>query len=205
MDRRAPERSLVRLFGNGDTAVSTLGHARRRPVAAAVVLSAIVALPVLILLVTNTLLGSRAGIPVGQRVPAALLVTTAGEWIDTAAWVGSPRILVLFHARCPACQRQIRSLEAIVRERPLVPAAAIVLVSLDPEAEAREFARSFGGPFTVAIDPSGKFVRPLRRVAVPTLYLLDAERRVARARSGRADRSYDEALVEALVRREVDR
>jgi peroxiredoxin len=181
------------------THASDRARGRFRHLAAGAALLVVVAVPAVALLVASRMLRDRAGLQVGERIPPALLLSTSGDWIDTGSWAGSSRLVVLFQARCPACRAEIRTLQAIVRGRASVPSSAVVLLSLDAAEEARAFARDLAGPFTVAIDPSGRLAKRLRRPVVPALYLLDAAGRVALVRTGARDRQQDEALLEALA------
>ena len=146
-----------------------------RKTSIAVALAAVLAVPALILLMAYRLAGEGAGLRPGQELPAAHLVCLDGHVVDTRSWRGAPTLLVLYRSTCHACEREIVGLSLAASS---LPELRIVLLALDSAAP--------GVPteFPVITDPTGKFLKIVRKIMVPTLYLLNSEGRVIYVRSG---------------------
>ncbi len=159
----------------------------------ALVLAAVLAGPLLILLVAHRIAGDGAGLQPGQELPAGQLLSFDSLVVDTRSWKGTPTLLVLFRSTCKACQREIEGLATVA---PALPEMRIVLLAFDLAAPRVQSG------FPVFSDPSGQFVRKVGKLIVPTLYLMDASGRVAYVRSGQRPPENELATLLALVRSE---
>jgi peroxiredoxin len=163
--------------------------ARNAPIA--VTLAAVLAAPALILTVAHHIAGDAPGLRIGQVLPAAQLRSLDGRLVDTESWKGRCTLLVVFVSTCLACEREIGGLEALA---PSLPDVRIVLLSAD-SAPLR-----IPTVFQVVSDPSGQFLRRVRRLMVPTLYLLDASGRVLYVHSGQRDPVAEGQVLKELLR-----
>jgi peroxiredoxin len=161
---------------------------RNIPIAAA--LAAMLAVPILILFVAHRFAGDRAGLQMGQELPAAQLVSLNGRLIDTRSWKGMPTLLVLFQSTCRICELEIEGLTSIA---PSLPGVRIVLLALDSGAPRVPTG------FPILTDPSGQLLRKVRKMIVPTLYLLDADGRVIYVRSSQRPPGAELATLTALL------
>jgi peroxiredoxin len=162
--------------------------ARKRSIAA--VLAAVLAVPTLVLLVAYRFAGEGAGLQPGQELPAAQLVGLDGHVVDTRSWSGAPTLLVLYRSTCRACEREIVGLSSVSSS---IPELRIVLLALDSAAPR------VPTEFPVLTDPTGKFLRVVRKVMAPTLYLLDSEGRVIYVRSGQRPPEYELTTLADLL------
>ncbi len=131
--------------------------------------------PALVLLVAHRFAGGSAGLRPGDALPAYGLATLDGRLVDTSSWKGMPTLLVLFRSTCRACEREIAGLTQIA---PSISGTRIVLLSLDSAAPRTPTA------LQTLCDPAGDFIRRLRKLAVPTLYVVDPRGKIAYVRTG---------------------
>ncbi len=140
-----------------------------------VVLAAVFAAPVLGLLVIHQLASGAAGLRAGEVLPASELAGLDGGLVDTRSWRGTPTLLVLYQSTCSACEREIEGLTQIA---PALPKLRIVLLSIDCAAPRVPTG------LQVICDPSGRLVRKLRKLIVPTLYLVNETGSIIYTRTG---------------------
>ena len=162
--------------------------ARKSPVA--IVLFVVIAVPTAILLIAHRFAGYTAGLLVGQELPAGQLLSLNGRPVDTCSWKGKPTLLVLYQSTCHACERELEGLSAVA---PSLPEVRVVLLALDAAAPRIQTR------FPVFADPSGEFLRKVRKLIVPTLYLLDADSRVIYVRSGQRSPEAEFATLTRLL------
>jgi peroxiredoxin len=163
--------------------------ARNAPIV--IVLAAALAVPALILLVAHRFAGNAAGLRPGQDVPDAQLRSLDGRLVDTRSWSGRHTLLVVFLSTCRACEREIEGLETVA---PSLPEMRIVLLAVDSAAPRIPTG------FQVLSDPSGQFVRKVRKLIVPTLYLVDAQGKVAYVRSGQREPNAELLIFKDLLK-----
>ena len=152
----------------------------------ALVLLAVVCVPVLVLVFGHRFAERGRGLAPGTYLPAGELATLEGRRVHTDSWRGRPTLLVLFSSTCHACERQLSTLIDVAADFPEV---RVVLLSLD------QASPSFDVPFEVLLDPTGQFVRKSRRFIVPTIYWIDRDGKVLHGRSGLRSPSEDKALL----------
>ncbi len=140
-----------------------------------VALAAVIAAPVLGFLVVHHLAGGAAGLRAGEALPASELIDLDGDRVDTRSWRDAPTLLVLYQSTCNACEREI---EGLTRIAPALPRLRIVLLSLDCAAPRVRTG------LQVICDPSGRLVRKLRKLIVPTLYLVNETGSIVYTRTG---------------------
>jgi len=156
----------------------------------AIVLVAILAVPALFLLFAHRLAVGAAGLKPGESLPALELVGLDGRPVDSRSWSGAPTLLVLFRSTCGACEREIEGLTQIA---PSLPEMRIILLSLDSAAP-----RVSTG-FQVLCDPSGRVVRKLRKMMVPTLYLVNEKGTIVYVRTGLREPESELAVFAGLL------
>jgi peroxiredoxin len=161
-----------------------------RNTSVAMALAAVIGIPSLLLMVAHRSAGSGTGLLTGQVLPRAQLVALDGRLVDTRAWKGTPTLLVLIQSTCRACEREIEGLRKIA---PSFPGLGIQLLAIDSAAPRNPTG------FPVLSDPSGQFLRKVRRVIVPTLYLLNTESRVVYVRSGQRPPEYEMRILARLL------
>ncbi len=146
-----------------------------RRVVLTIILAAVIAAPFLILLLAQQLTGGVASLGPGQALPASKLAGLDGRSVDTHSWGDMPTLLVLYRSTCKACEQEIQGLNRIA---PSLPRVRIVLLSLDAAAPRAPSA------FQVVRDPSGRLIRKLRWLMVPTLYLVNQQGTIVYVRTG---------------------
>jgi peroxiredoxin len=157
-----------------------------------VLLSSLIGVAVLVFLLVDRLIGVSSGLSPGDMLPAAELQTVAGQVTDTRSWRGSPTLLVLFLPTCNACNQEIQGLAEISASFPEVN---MILISLETPVY------QCGLPFAVYVDPSGDFIRRIKKRIVPTLYGIDREGRIAFTRVGKRSLKEEKALLAWLAGR----
>ncbi len=161
-----------------------------RKTSIAMALAAVIGVPSLLFMVVHRFAGSGTGLQTGQMLPPAQLVALDGRLVDTRSWNGAPTLLVLFQSTCRACEREIEGLKEVASS---FPGLGIHLLALDSAAPRIPTG------FPVLADPSGQFLRKVRRVIVPTLYLLNTEGRVVYVRSGQRPPEYEIRVLTRLL------
>jgi peroxiredoxin len=160
-----------------------------------IVLAATLALPTLILLSAHRFAGDAAGLRLGDDIPVAQLRSLDGRFVDTRSWSGRQTLLVVFLSTCRACESEIQGLEKVARS---LPELRVVLLAVDSAAPRLPTA------FLVLSDPSGQFVRRVRRLIVPTLYVADARGKVVYVRSGQRDPDFELQILRELLKRKSE-
>ncbi len=92
---------------------------------------------------------------------------------------GRPALLVFFETDCPTCRLTIPYINRLAQA--LEGKAEIVGISQDGEAPTRELVEQAPVKFPVALDRDLRMTREYDPQAVPALFLIDAEGRVARS------------------------
>ncbi len=146
-----------------------------RRIVLAITLASVLGAPLLVLLLVQQCAGGGAGLGSGQALPASELAGLGGGSVDTRTWADMPTLLVLYRSSCKACEQEIKGLNQIA---PSLPRVRIVLLSLDAAAPRAPSA------FQVVCDPSGRLIRKLRRLMVPTLYLVNQQGKIVYVRTG---------------------
>jgi peroxiredoxin len=155
-----------------------------------VALAASISGVLLLFALAKIFLHSEGGLSIGEAIPSAVLHSSDGFETDTRSWRGSSTVLLLFRSSCPACRKQIESLEVIAAD---FPQLRIVLLSLSGDPPLEKVA------FTVCFDHKGEFVRKVRRLRVPTLYWIDPNGSVKYVRTGCREAASDVSLFRSLL------
>ncbi len=153
-------------------------------------LGAVLAVPLLLLLAGHRFAGGTGGLKPGDALPESGLVGLDGRYVDTKSWRGTPTLLVLYRSTCDACRQEIDGLAHIAAALPKV---RIVLLSLDSAAP-----RVTTG-FQILSDPSGQFIRKMRKLVVPTVYLVNGEGGIVYVRTGRRSPQVELAILGQLL------
>jgi len=161
-----------------------------RKTSIALALAAVIGIPSLLLMLAHRFAGNGTGLQTGQMLPPAQLIALDGRLVDTRSWNGVPTLLVIIQSTCRACEREIEGLKEVA---PSFPGLGIHLLALD-SANPR-----VPTGFPVLADPSGQFLRKVRRATVPTLYLLNSEGRVVYVRSGQRPPEYETRVLTRLL------
>jgi hypothetical protein len=147
-------------------------------------------MPALFLLLAHIKLRRFEGLRPGDWLPQARVLSQSRLWLETVSWRGTHTLLVVVTPGCPLCQREIESLASIA---PTFPDLRIVLLS------TRNDITGLQVPFPVYTDPDGAFLRKVRRLFTPAIYLVDPAGQVRYARIGQQDAREEKALFMQLL------
>lgn len=139
---------------------------------------------------------------VGDVVPALHTRTLQGDTLVIASGqAGTRDVLLVFNTRCPWCVRSLPSWKAIAAELASDAAEVRVLgVSLDPEAETRQYAREHALPFSIVRFPDERTQKVYRAAGVPIVLVLDSTGDVLYSRIGSIERDDSADSVVAAAR-----
>jgi peroxiredoxin len=127
----------------------------------------------------------------GEHAPGfSLAVIDRERFSPVSGTQTRPRLLVFFETDCPTCRLAIPYINRLSRE--LGEAADILGISQDPEPPTRELIAEAPIEFAVAIDGDLSVTRLYDPVAVPTLFLIGNDGRVAQTLSGFDKRGLNE-------------
>ncbi len=124
-------------------------------------------------------------VPVEDRVPAPHLSgeTLSGEEVSLDDFVGKTVLVNVWGSWCVPCREEVDDLVAARRELPADSVAFLGINIRDDRAAAQAFEDRYGVTWPSLYDPSSSlllgFRDSLAAAAVPTTYVVDADRRVA--------------------------
>ncbi|HJZ66958.1 MAG TPA: TlpA disulfide reductase family protein [Blastocatellia bacterium] len=127
----------------------------------------------------------------GDHAPSFFLTCLDGAALQFGS--GSqlkPSLLVFLETDCPTCRLSITYLNRLSRE--LGEESRVLGISQDAETSTRELIEQAPIEFPVAIDRDLAVTKLYDPVAVPTMFLIGADRRVAQAVSGFDKRALNE-------------
>ncbi|HSB12718.1 MAG TPA: TlpA disulfide reductase family protein [Blastocatellia bacterium] len=119
---------------------------------------------------------------VGDQTPRFTLQSLGGADERFEAGQSKPRLLVFFETDCPTCRLAIPYINRL--SRALGESADILGISQDPERPTRELIEQAPIEFPVALDNELTVTRLFDPVAVPTLFLIDADGRIVQTMDG---------------------
>jgi peroxiredoxin len=101
------------------------------------------------------------------------------------------RLIVFFETDCPTCLLMFPYLNRLSRE---LGEATILGISQDGERETRDLIEGIPIEFPVVLDPDLAVTRLYDPIAVPTIFLIDAEGRLVQTLSG-----FDKRVLNAIA------
>jgi peroxiredoxin len=110
------------------------------------------------------------------RAPALRLPTLAGRPVSLAAFRGRPVALVFLATWCEGCQQELPALVGAARA--LRPQGLVVLgidAVAEPPSTVARFARRYGVPFPILLDPSSDAMTTFGVRALPTTIIVGAD------------------------------
>lgn len=127
---------------------------------------------------------------VGEVLPAYAPPTLEGDTVRLRDYRGHALLLNVWATWCPACEREMPSLQKLHEERG-ASGLAVVGVSIDAgrksERTVRDFRDQYGITHTILHDPASRIMDTYRVVGIPTTYLADREGRVVERWIGEVD------------------
>ena len=155
--------------------------------------------PILILLAV--IIAGAAGLAwPPPPAPPATFATLTGAKPSLADWHGHPVLITFWATDCPTCLKEIPTLKDL-HGRYASRGVQVVAVAMAYDLPSRvvSFAREWGLPYAVALDPLGENARAFDVSVTPTTFLLDAESRIRRRIVGGFDPAAMRALIETLL------
>lgn len=138
------------------------------------------ALGAVILVGVVTLLQTQQRSRVGFPAPNFRLPTLEGRTIELSDYKGKLVFLNFWATWCPPCREEMPSMERLHR-RMANRQFVMLAVNQDTSAEpVREFVRSLGLSFTVALDPTGTLPPRYGVTGYPETFLVDPAGQVVR-------------------------
>lgn len=134
----------------------------------------------------------------GDKAPAFRLFSLDGVCRPDPADVARPVLLAFFETDCPTCRLTFPYLNRLAEELG-ADSASVIGISQDGEGPTRAFVDQLGITFPVLMDRDLSVTRLFDPVAVPTLFLLDRQTRVAHTLIG-FNKAELNALAAALCR-----
>lgn len=127
---------------------------------------------------------------VGKMLPAYAAPTLEGDTVRLRDYRGRALLLNVWATWCPACEREMPSLQTLHEE--LGPSGlAVVGVSIDAgpgsEGTVRDFLAEHGITYTILHDPRSRIMDAYRIVGIPTTYLADRQGRLVERWIGEVD------------------
>jgi len=112
-------------------------------------------------------------VAIGAPLPDYAAVSLGGETVALREFRGDALLLNIWASWCPACEREMPSLQALHEE--LGPRGLrVVGVSVDPpgsEMRVREFLEKYGISYMILYDPRDRVSKHFRIIGIPTTYL----------------------------------
>ena len=125
--------------------------------------------------------------------PFSLRRLDGTAWNLTDETAGRPGILFFFETDCPSCRLSVPYFKRLADW--LGDSAAVVGISQDPVEPTREIVSRLGMDFSVVLDTDLSVSRLYDPLAVPTLFLVDAEGRIVRQHTGFEKAAFNEWAV----------
>lgn len=126
----------------------------------------------------------------GAEIPEYAAATLDGDTVALADYRGQVLLLNVWATWCPACEREMPSLQAL-HEDLGSQGLRVVGVSVDAgpgSAETvRDFLAEYGVTYTVLHDPDGRIQHTHQVFGIPTTYLVDRAGRVVKRWVGEVD------------------
>lgn len=121
--------------------------------------------------------GQATGAPItaGDPLPHYAAVTLAGDSVALRAFRGEVVLLNVWASWCPACEREMPSLQRL-HEETGHRGLRVVGVSVDPPGSGervREFLERFGISYPILLDPQDRISGLFGIIGIPTSYLVD--------------------------------
>jgi peroxiredoxin len=113
---------------------------------------------------------------VGDQAPPFSLPSIDDASRQVTNSTGKPTLLIFFETDCPTCHLTIPYLNHLARE---LPDATIIGISQDDERDTCDIIKQLAIEFPVVLDKDLRVTREYDPQAVPTLFLLDKENRIA--------------------------
>jgi cytochrome c biogenesis protein CcmG/thiol:disulfide interchange protein DsbE len=141
---------------------------------------------------------AASGINVGDAMPAFEAPLLDGAKFDVANEKGNVVLLNLWATWCAPCRDEIPELEQLHKQHS-GDGFKVVGISLDEgEVDAvKEFVRTHGMTYPIALDPEGKLTGVLQTGVIPTTVLIDRNGTIAWKKYGMIERN-DSTLQAAL-------
>jgi peroxiredoxin len=141
---------------------------------------------------------AASGINVGDAMPAFEAPLLDGAKFDVANEKGNVVLLNLWATWCGPCREEIPELEQMHKQHS-GDGFKVVGISLDEgEVDAvKEFVRTHGMTYPIALDPEGKLTGVFQTGVIPTTVLIDRNGTIAWKKYGMIERN-DSTLQAAL-------
>lgn len=118
---------------------------------------------------------TNSGLAVASQAPDFDLRTTAGDSIGLTMLRGQQVALVFIGAECPYCERLLGRMADLDSK----VAGKLLLVCAAPSGAVRRLVQAHELTYPVLVDSTGAMQKAYQVQAVPTVYVVDAQGRVA--------------------------
>jgi cytochrome c biogenesis protein CcmG/thiol:disulfide interchange protein DsbE len=148
----------------------------RRPIVIALLIAAVTTGVILVAVRGPDLaasLSSSGHAAVGSPAPPVAGMTLDGTPFDLAAYAGKPVIINFWGPSCVPCRDEFPLLEQKLTEHAADGLTVVGVLTDDPVAPARDFAKQYGATWSTVVDPDKTIKAAYRVAARPQSYFVD--------------------------------